>query len=44
MSYSGLCVICILCAFPGVVSTDNEDEAEGPEETADGEVQRRGGP
>lgn len=33
-----------VCGFPGVVSADNEDEAEGPEETADGEVQRRGGP
>lgn len=28
----------------GVVSADNEDEAQRPEEASDGEVQGRGGP
>lgn len=32
-----------MCVGAGVVSADNEDETQRPEEASDGEVQGRGG-
>lgn len=38
---SGVFQCCMLNV--GVISADNEDEAQRPEEAFDGEIQRRGG-
>lgn len=38
------CCVLILHVNVGVISADNEDEAQRPEEASDGEIQGRGGP
>lgn len=39
----GARLIFVFALNPGVISADNEDEAQRPEEASDGEVQGRGG-